>query len=120
MNRETNALEAMSLSKRYGRGSWALRDCTFELPAGRVAALVGPNGAGKTTLLHIAAGLLRPTAGHIRVLGVEPANGPRDLLPRIGFVAQDHPLYRDFTVGETLTMGRALNPRWDQERAAVW
>ena len=106
------ALKTEGLGKRY-RPTWGLRDCTFELPAGRVAALVGPNGAGKTTLLHLAVGLLTPSAGRIWVLGGSPEHRLRDILPRIGFVAQDHPLYRDFTVEETLTMGRALNPGWD-------
>ena len=106
------ALKTEGLGKRY-RTAWGLRDCTFELPAGRVAALVGPNGAGKTTLLHLAVGLLAPSAGRIWVLGASPEHRLRDILPRIGFVAQDHPLYHDFTVEETLTMGRALNPAWD-------
>ncbi|HEU5437826.1 MAG TPA: ABC transporter ATP-binding protein [Ktedonobacterales bacterium] len=106
------ALETNSLGRRYGR-RWALRDCTFELPAGRVAALVGPNGAGKTTLLHLAVGLLASSAGTIRVFGASPWEHPKSVLPRVGFVAQDHPLYRGFTVAETLELGRRLNPRWD-------
>jgi ABC-2 type transport system ATP-binding protein len=48
------ALEATGLGVRYRR-TWALRDCSLSVPAGRVAALVGPNGAGKTTLMHAAA-----------------------------------------------------------------
>ncbi len=58
-----NVVEASGLGKRYGR-TWALRDCTLEIPAGRVAALVGPNGAGKTTLLNLAVGLTRAVDGH--------------------------------------------------------
>ena len=50
------------LGKRYG-SNWALRDCTLEVPAGSVTALVGPNGAGKTTLLQLAVGLSTPSAG---------------------------------------------------------
>ena len=61
------ALETDRPGKRYGR-TWALRECSLRLPAGRVAALVGPNGAGKTTLLHMAVGLLQPDAGGVRVL----------------------------------------------------
>ncbi len=110
------ALETADLGKRYGHNQ-ALHGCSVVLPAGRVAALVGPNGAGKTTLLHLAVGLLRPTAGSIRVFGYSPSDHPRDVLPKIGFVAQDHPLYRSFTVGDMLTMGRKLNPRWEQSIA---
>jgi ABC-2 type transport system ATP-binding protein len=107
----STALETTGLGKRYGR-TWALRDCTLRLPAGRVAALVGPNGAGKTTLLHLAVGLLRPDAGSVQVLGRTPTSD-RELRTRVGFVAQDAPLYRDFTVPDLLTMGRKLNQRWD-------
>jgi ABC-2 type transport system ATP-binding protein len=107
----TAALEATGLGKRYGR-TWALRDCTLELPRGRVAALVGPNGAGKTTLLHLAVGLLAPSTGSIRALGRAPGKDP-DLLARVGFVAQDAPLYGDFTGAELLRLGVALNRRFD-------
>jgi ABC-2 type transport system ATP-binding protein len=111
------ALRATHLSKRYGRNAWALQDCTLALPAGRVAALVGPNGAGKTTLLHLAVGLLRPSAGGVQIFGVSPTRMPKEVLPHIGFVAQDHPLYKGFSVADLLTMGRKLNPRWDQQAA---
>ncbi len=64
----TGALETTGLAKRYGR-TWALRDCTLAVPAGRVAAVVGPNGAGKTTLMRLAVGLRRPTKGSVAVFG---------------------------------------------------
>ena len=108
----SNALETIGLGKRYGR-VWALQDCTLSLPAGRVAALVGPNGAGKTTLLHLAVGQLEPTAGSVRVFDLSPTAQAREALPRLGFVAQDTPLYKSFTVADLLTLGRKLNPRWD-------
>jgi ABC-2 type transport system ATP-binding protein len=108
----TPALEATRLGRRYGK-SWALRDCSLILPAGQVIGLVGPNGAGKTTLLSLAVGLLRPSAGEVRVLG----GSPRSALVEVGFVAQDKPLYRSLTVAETLRMGGWLNPRWDQQLA---
>lgn len=109
----SGALEAANLGKRYGR-VWALRNCSVTLPAGRIVALVGPNGAGKTTFLHLAVGLLQPTEGDITVFGHSPQRAPLDVLPRVGFVAQDHPLYANFTVSDHLTMGRKLNKRWDQ------
>jgi ABC-2 type transport system ATP-binding protein len=108
------AVEAVGLGKRYRRG-WALRDCTFRLPAGKVCALVGPNGAGKSTLLSLLAHLREPSAGTIRVFGADPADdGARR---RIAFLAQDKPLYPNFTVDETLRLGRELNPGWDQATA---
>ncbi len=115
------ALEATDLGKRYGK-EWALRDCTLKLPIGRVAGLVGPNGAGKTTLLHLAMGLLEPSTGSVQVLGISPRQNSSSILPRIGFVAQDRPLYRTFSVKDMLTLGQKLNPHWDmalaQERLA--
>ena len=111
----TAALEASSLSRRYGK-TWALRDCSLSLPTARVIALVGPNGAGKTTLLHLATGLLQPTSGSIQVLGELPGADP-EILGRVGFVAQEMPLYRTFTVAEMLRFGEHLNPTWDQQLA---
>ena len=109
------ALEASSLGRRYG-GTWALRDCSLSLPTGRVVALVGPNGAGKTTLLHLATGLLQPSSGSIRVLGEVPGANP-EILGRVGFVAQEMPLYASFTVAEMLRLGEQMNRSWDQDLA---
>ena len=109
------ALEATALGKRFGRkGGWALRDCAFRLPAGRVCAVVGPNGAGKSTLLALAAGLLAPTEGTVTVLGTHPGQAR----PRVGFVAQDKPLYQQLSIAEMLRVGADLNPgRWDAATA---
>jgi ABC-2 type transport system ATP-binding protein len=107
----TAVLDATGLGKRYHQ-RWALRDCTLQVPSGRVDGLVGPNGAGKTTLLHLAVGLLQPSAGHIGVLGARPAESPAQL-GRVGFVAQDTPLYSALSVADHLKLGGWLNPRWD-------
>ena len=112
----TAAIRTEQLGKRYG-STWALRECTLEIPAGSVTALVGPNGAGKTTLLQLAIGLVRPTEGEVRVLERAPLADAAALLPRVGFVAQDHPLHRSFTVGAMLKFGRCLNPTWDEDAA---
>ncbi|MER6002912.1 ABC transporter ATP-binding protein [Nonomuraea angiospora] len=111
----TAVLQAQALGKKYGR-RWALRECTIDIPAGHVVGLVGPNGAGKTTLLKLASGQLQPSAGGITVLGGRPAGTPAQLA-RIGFVAQDTPVYPSLTVAEHLRLGARLNPRWDDTTA---
>jgi ABC-2 type transport system ATP-binding protein len=94
----TAVLSPEGLGHRYGRRTWGLRDCTVTIPAGRVVALVGPNGSGKTTLMHMAAGLLRPTEGRVEIAGAPP--GAR--LSRVGFIAQDAPLWPRMRVGTVL------------------
>lgn len=111
----TNAVEAVGLGKRYGR-RWALQDCTVDVPSRRVIGLVGGNGAGKTTLIHLMVGLLRPSVGALSVLGRVPADGPSHLA-RVGFLAQDAPLYGTLSVGDHLRLGRRLNPGWDDAAA---
>jgi ABC-2 type transport system ATP-binding protein len=110
------ALDAQGLGKQYGR-RWALTDCTLQVPAGRVVGLVGPNGAGKSTLLNLAVGLLAPTTGAIEVLGGVPAGGPAQLA-KVGFVAQDTPLFSSLTVADHLRFGAHTNPGWDAAFAA--
>ena len=109
-------LEATGLTKRFGKFQ-ALRGCDLSLPAQKVIGLVGPNGAGKTTLLQLASGLRYPTSGSINVLGRSPRDDAAALLPHVGFVAQERPLYGDFTVEETLELARRLNPSWDHAYA---
>ncbi|MCW2894304.1 MAG: transporter ATP-binding protein [Actinomycetia bacterium] len=111
----SGVIQASGLGKQYRR-TWALRDCTLAIPEGRVTGLVGPNGAGKTTLLRLAGGLLAPTRGTISVLGERPAAGPAQLA-RIGFVAQDTPVYARMTVAGHLRLGAWLNPGWDDKLA---
>ncbi|WP_353943805.1 ABC transporter ATP-binding protein [Streptomyces sp. HUAS MG91] len=107
----STAIEATGLGKRYGRrGTAALDDCSFRLPTGRISALVGPNGAGKSTLLSIAAGLLRQSAGELRVLGAAPG----EARAKVAYLSQDKPLHPQLSVADTLRMGAELNQeRWD-------
>ncbi|AVT35115.1 ABC transporter ATP-binding protein [Plantactinospora sp. BB1] len=110
-----SVLHAEHVTKRYGRRP-ALTDCDLTIPAGRLIGLVGPNGAGKSTLLQLACGLITPTSGTLRVLGSRPASTPAHL-SRVGFVAQDTPVYASFTVADHLRMGARLNPSWDRALA---
>ena len=104
-------IETRGLGKRYRRVT-ALSDCTVTVPEARISALVGPNGAGKTTLLRLLAGLARPTAGEMAVLGGTPRQDPA-FLTEIGYLAQEVPLYRRFTAEDHIGIGAHLNPRWD-------
>lgn len=112
----TEAIETFDLGRQYGK-QWALQGCTFSLLVGRIAGLVGPNGAGKTTLMHMLVGLLTPTRGTAKIFGLSPEKQLDRVLSEVGFVGQDHPLYRTFTVYEMLRFGKELNPRWDEPLA---
>ncbi|TCO59747.1 ABC transporter ATP-binding protein [Actinocrispum wychmicini] len=109
-------LRAQGVGKKYNR-KWALAGCTLEIDAGHVTGLVGPNGAGKSTLLNIASGMLRPTTGTIEVCGGVPGSGPAQLA-KVGYVAQNTPVYSGLTVDEHLRLGARLNPGWDHDLAA--
>ena len=110
----STALRCAGLGHRYGRKIWGLRDCDLDVPAGRVVALVGPNGSGKTTLMSMAAGLLPATAGTVEAAGGAPAQR----LDKIGFVAQDAPLWPRLRVADVLEIGRCLNRGFDAAMAA--
>jgi ABC-2 type transport system ATP-binding protein len=109
----TAPLIARGLGKRFRR-DWALRGLTLEIPQGAIVGLAGPNAAGKSTLLALATGLLAPTEGSISVLGRDPLREP-GVLADVGYVAQGAPLYRSFSVAETIEYVRRTNARWDDE-----
>jgi ABC-2 type transport system ATP-binding protein len=111
----TAAVQARGLGRQYGR-TWALSDCTLDVPAGCITGLVGPNGAGKTTLLNLITGMLRPTSGTITVLGGTPGNGTAQLR-KVGYVAQETPVYPGLTVADHLRFGARANSGWDAELA---
>ncbi len=109
------AVAARGLGRRYGR-RWALSDCTLTIPAGHVVGLVGPNGAGKTTLISLMTGMLAPTTGTIDVLGSRAASS-REQLARVGYVAQDTPVYAGLSIADHLRFGAHMNPGWDRDLA---
>jgi ABC-2 type transport system ATP-binding protein len=110
----STALWCAGLGHRYGRTIWGLRDCDLDVPAGRVVALVGPNGSGKTTLMNMAAGLLPASTGTVQAAGGDPARR----LGRIGFVAQDAPLWPRLRVADVLAIGRCMNHGFDTVMAS--
>jgi ABC-2 type transport system ATP-binding protein len=94
-------IRAESLRKRYGQTE-ALSSLGFTIGAGEIVGLLGPNGAGKTTTLKILLGLLRPTEGRARILGLECSAHAREVKERIGY-CPDEPAFYDYLTGrETL------------------
>jgi ABC-2 type transport system ATP-binding protein len=80
------------LTKRYGRLT-AVDGLDLEVRAGETMALLGPNGAGKTTTVECCEGYLRPDAGEVRVLGLDPRRDARRLRPRVGSMLQEGGVY---------------------------
>jgi heme exporter protein A len=102
------ALELRGLGRRYGARP-ALQDVTLTLEAGRTLVVFGPNGAGKTTLLRVLAGLLRPHAGDVRVLGaLLPDEGWR-ARGRVGLLTHEPLLYRELSARENLRFHARLH-----------
>ncbi len=101
-------LELTRLSKRYGEVT-AVAGLSLKLEPGEVVALLGENGAGKSTVVNMITGMTRPDTGQIHLQGKEVhLDTPRDALDRgIGVVHQHYALVGNFTVAETLALGRA-------------
>jgi len=96
-----NAIEALSLSKRFG-DTVALDDLTFQVAAGEIFALVGPDGAGKTTAMRLLTGIMTPTSGVAAVLGMDTVKQAESVKEEIGYMSQRFGLYPDLTVEENL------------------
>ena len=82
----------------------AVDDVSLTVHAGQLTALVGPDGAGKTTLLRMVAGLLKPDAGRLSVLGIDVARDPQAVQDRISYMPQRFGLYEDLSVQENLDL----------------
>ncbi|MEL6550114.1 MAG: ABC transporter ATP-binding protein [Pseudomonadota bacterium] len=107
------ALSARDLSWSPRRGSPALlQPMSFDLPAGRVLAVVGPNGAGKTTLLRLLYRFHRPTTGHVLIGGNDIwSMSARMAAQRVAAVLQEQPSDFALTVGEIVALGRTPHRR---------
>lgn len=100
-------IAASGLRKTFG-ATLVLDDVTLDVPAGQCLAVLGPNGAGKTTLLRILATLARPSAGTLRIDGVDAVREPDAVRARIGMVAHGSHVYEDLTALENLRFWAAM------------
>jgi len=99
----------------------ALDGLSLRVRTGTVVGIVGPNGAGKTTLIDVICGLVRPTRGTVRVLGVDVATDAAAVRSRIGVLPQETALYEEVTAIQNLRFAAALYeiPRTDARIAEV-
>jgi ABC-2 type transport system ATP-binding protein len=110
-------LETTGLGKRYGRRRWALRDLDLAVEEGSITALVGPNGSGKSTLLKAWIGFERPTAGKLRIRGVDPVRNRSAAIRLTGYVPQAPSLYRELTVDDHIAFAAFHRPGFDRALA---
>jgi ABC-2 type transport system ATP-binding protein len=120
MNTNTDILmiEAEGLGKFYGDFA-AIRDVSFAIPRGQVAAFLGPNGAGKSTTMKILTGYMSPSAGRVRIAGWDIAQHRLEAAARLGYLPENGPLYPEMTPLELLRFfgqARGLSKRRIQER----
>jgi ABC-2 type transport system ATP-binding protein len=100
-------IEVHKLSKYFGERA-ALREVSFAIAQGEVVGFLGLNGAGKTTTLRILGCLLLPTAGTVRIDGLEVTDNPYQIRRKIGFLPDIPPLYPEMTVGGYLAFAARL------------
>lgn len=98
---EENAVEALQLTKKFGDFT-AVDNVDFAIPKGEIFGLLGPNGAGKTTTIRMLCGLLVPTSGVGRVMGIDVAREPEKVKANLGYMSQKFSLYNDLTAFENL------------------
>lgn len=103
-----------------GLDSPAVESLTMDINGGSVTGLVGPDGAGKTTLMRMLAGLLKPDAGHIRVMGLDPIQDSIAVRANLGYMPQKFGLYEDLTVQENLDLYADLRSVIGEEREKTY
>jgi ABC-2 type transport system ATP-binding protein len=114
------AVETRGLTRDFGQFR-AVAGIDLAVPAGSFYGFLGPNGAGKSTTIKCLTGLLRPSAGSMRILGIDPLVDPVAVKRRIGVVPEDLALFDRLTAAETLTFVaqvHALDEATTRSRAA--
>ncbi|HEY2747754.1 MAG TPA: ABC transporter ATP-binding protein [Polyangia bacterium] len=91
-------IEVEGLTKYYGEHA-AIRDLSFTIQKGEVIGFLGLNGAGKSTTLRVLGAVLLPTAGRVKIDGLDLGTEPHEVRKRIGFLPDVPPLYNEMTVG---------------------
>lgn len=117
---QTQAIIAEGVHKSLGkapRRTDAVVDVSMRVMPGQVTGLIGPDGAGKTTLMRMIAGLLKPDAGTLTVLGIDAVTEPLTVQSSIGYMPQHFGLYEDLTVQENMALYADLQGVPEKQRA---
>lgn len=101
-------VEANALTRLYG-GREAVSNVSFTLSKGEVLGFLGPNGAGKSTTMKMLTGNLAPSAGSVKICGIDMIENPKDAKALIGYLPEMRPLYKELTVDEYLTIAARLH-----------
>lgn len=109
MERKQPVIQVEHLSRNYG-STQAVNDVSFEVQPGEIFGIIGPNGAGKTTLVEILEGMRQPSAGRVRVLGLDPQRQAAQLRQRAGVQLQSAALPDQMRVWEALDLFASLYP----------
>jgi len=114
----TVTVEASDLTRAYG-GRAVVSDVNFNLNKGEVLGFLGPNGAGKSTTMKMLTGNLAPTAGTVKICGIDMIENPKEAKALIGYLPETPPLYRELTVDEMLALSARIHgiPRAKVKRA---
>ena len=100
-------LEAISLTKQYGTVT-AVHDLNLNIEPGEIFCLLGPNGAGKTTTINLFLGFVAPTAGQVRIDGLDVQTNPRKTKHVLAYLPEQVMLYKNLTGLENLAYFTAL------------
>ena len=107
------------LSRRFGE-LVAVEDVSLRVERGEVFGVLGPNGSGKSTTIRMLCGLLDPSSGSAKVVGIDVAKHPEQVKARIGYMTQRFSLYEDLTIQENLDFYAAIyGVGWRKRRARV-
>lgn len=114
-----NAVEVVNLTRRFG-DFVAVNNVTLTIKQGAIYGFLGPNGSGKSTTIRMLCGLLAPTAGEGRILGLDISRDSEAIKQKIGYMSQKFSLYNDLTVRENLEFYAGMyNLEPDKEKEQI-
>src|SRR4029079_10153651 len=107
----SDPVEMIGVTKRYRTGV-AIENVSLSIPCGTTLGLIGQNGAGKSTTIRILMGMLAPTDGQVRVLGIDVPHDAARMRRQVGYVPERHDMYPWMSVGQVIEFVRPFYPTW--------